>query len=828
MIELKVLAVEKEGRATEYRLSPSPVMLGGKDSYGVETLHLTVPPAWAGLVIRATFTPELCEGITRLVDGNGELAVDAAITAEPIGKLTLEATGEGCRYYTHSVPYVIYDHEAVGEDIPAPDSDLWQQFVDQTLDNYNQAAAAAAAAKTADAKAMQYEADARQDMTEAEQSAVNAAIYASNADGARNDAVVAMGSAWQAAGNAEGYAESAQGYASEAGTAKTAAETAQSAAETEKAKAETAATDANTAADRAEDAADRAEGAANRAEDAAEDNAPPIIKVVNGGTAVLPYSSARRMAGLQLADGAKNLYIRGKNLLNGNLRAAKMAIDKFSIQYIADEDTYLLNGVVPASGKLYPIPLNATDSGAETRIASGVGTPITISTKKVSGTFTAGSTTPVFYIGQYANRDNGWLSCRLSGESQTGIMTEEAIDRTWFWAEAGTSFNNFKVQIQIEVGEAATAYEPYDRNSSIIAVETMTDRLPPTLYPYTTVFSDAGEVMLGYVVDTRKYVDAIPNGGLLIYPVAKTNEMTSPVGVDGEGRLFAAQPSLATAGGDAGLVKLSALNYGLEIVVSNGCLRLQQPNDYLLNNVIERTNAKYTAVTLGWLDKALKASITTNTETLTDEEKAAALAWLGAVGATDYASTTEAGVIKVGNGLRKQSDNALVINPATDEQIEAQAATQFAITPALLSKAVKVGLTDNKEDLTDEEKAAVLAWLGAIGATDYPDGADKAGAVKVNPGAYGVGVYPTTGYLYIASANNGEIDAKTSARRPIVPANLDYAIKVGLTTNTETLTAEQKAAALAWLGVDDLVGDIETALDSIIAIQTELIGGEAE
>ena len=168
---------------------------------------------------------------------------------------------------------------------------------------------------------------------------------------------------------------------------------------------------------------------------------------------------------------------------------------------------------------------------------------------------------------------------------------------------------------------------------------------------------------------------------------------------------------------------------------------------------------------------------------------------------TDYASTTKAGVVKVGNGLRKQSDNALVINPATEEQIEAQTVTQFAITPARLSKAVRVGLTDNKEDLTDEEKAAALAWLGAIGATDYPDGANKAGAVKVNPSAYGVGVYPTTGYLYIASANNEEIDAKTNARRPIVPANLDYAIKVGLTTNAQTLTDMEKVAVQKWLGM---------------------------
>ena len=136
MIELKVLAVESEGRATEYKISPSPVMLGGKDSYGVETLHLTVPVKWEGCALRVTFTPELCEGITRPVVGDNVVEIDAAITAAPVGKLTVEATNdENQRYFTHSVPYVVYDHEAVGKDIPAPGSDLWQQFVDDTLAN---------------------------------------------------------------------------------------------------------------------------------------------------------------------------------------------------------------------------------------------------------------------------------------------------------------------------------------------------------------------------------------------------------------------------------------------------------------------------------------------------------------------------------------------------------------------------------------------------------------------------------------------------------------------------------------------------------------------
>lgn len=64
--------------------------------------------------------------------------------------------------------------------------------------------------------------------------------------------------------------------------------------------------------------------------------------------------------------------------------------------------------------------------------------------------------------------------------------------------------------------------------------------------------------------------------------------------------------------------------------------------------------------------------------------------------------------------------------------------------------------------------------------------------------------------LQISSAVNTDINAKSSNYKPIVPKNLDYAIKVGLTTNNITLTDEEKASALSWLGVTDLIEKLKS------------------
>lgn len=92
-----------------------------------------------------------------------------------------------------------------------------------------------------------------------------------------------------------------------------------------------------------------------------------------------------------------------------------------------------------------------------------------------------------------------------------------------------------------------------------------------------------------------------------------------------------------------------------------------------------------------------------------------------------------------------------------------------------------------KVDLTDYVKN-----------TDYGSH-EKAGIYKLLSGS---GIWKNSdNALYISSATNADIDSKKSNYKPIVPLTLDYAIKVGLTTNTETLTEEEKTAIQNWLGI---------------------------
>jgi hypothetical protein len=83
--------------------------------------------------------------------------------------------------------------------------------------------------------------------------------------------------------------------------------------------------------------------------------------------------------------------------------------------------------------------------------------------------------------------------------------------------------------------------------------------------------------------------------------------------------------------------------------------------------------------------------------------------------------------------------------------------------------------------------------------TDYP--ADKAGVVKVNPTMYGIGAYPTTGYLYITPATEKEIDEKKHSRRAIVPEYVDYTVKSGLADSKLEWTEEEKANARNLLNI---------------------------
>lgn len=81
-------------------------------------------------------------------------------------------------------------------------------------------------------------------------------------------------------------------------------------------------------------------------------------------------------------------------------------------------------------------------------------------------------------------------------------------------------------------------------------------------------------------------------------------------------------------------------------------------------------------------------------------------------------------------------------------------------------------------------------------------------------GDYGIG--STNGLLSLSKAQDGNITNRNNDYRPIVSRNLNFAVKSALTdANHITLTDAEKATVQSVLGIDTLLGDIESALASL-------------
>ena len=75
------------------------------------------------------------------------------------------------------------------------------------------------------------------------------------------------------------------------------------------------------------------------------------------------------------------------------------------------------------------------------------------------------------------------------------------------------------------------------------------------------------------------------------------------------------------------------------------------------------------------------------------------------------------------------------------------------------------------------------------------------------------GIYmDADGMLRFVPASESAIDSKSNPFAPIVPSNLDYAVK---------------SVGDGYYALASDVGDVETALDTILAMQESLIGGDA-
>ena len=112
--------------------------------------------------------------------------------------------------------------------------------------------------------------------------------------------------------------------------------------------------------------------------------------------------------------------------------------------------------------------------------------------------------------------------------------------------------------------------------------------------------------------------------------------------------------------------------------------------------------------------------------------------------------------------------------------------------------------------------------------TDYATGT-KAGVVKVATSGNSRGIIiAADNILQISSAEKSDILGKASFNKPITPVNIEYAVEVCTNQDSEAeLTEAQLKLPPSTQFLKDVVGDIESGLDNIIAIQNSLIGGDS-
>ena len=99
----------------------------------------------------------------------------------------------------------------------------------------------------------------------------------------------------------------------------------------------------------------------------------------------------------------------------------------------------------------------------------------------------------------------------------------------------------------------------------------------------------------------------------------------------------------------------------------------------------------------------------------------------------------------------------------------------------------------------------------------------NAGVVTVGGSLLGITLFDSkTSKIAISKASNTDIDARSSIYKPIVPNNLDYAVKVAMCDGKGAeWTEEEKAAARARLGIDEILNTLQGNINEISA----LVGG---
>ena len=251
----------------------------------------------------------------------------------------------------------------------------------------------------------------------------------------------------------------------------------------------------------------------------------------------------------------------------------------------------------------------------------------------------------------------------------------------------------------------------------------------------------------------------------------------------------------------AGVMKVDML-YGYAVNSSTGVL---VPIGAEKSDV-DLGNNPYRMISAARSDYAVKKGIINSKYTLTDEEIAKAKAWLG------YADSTD--IMQAIASIPQFKLSIVDELPLAGEKMTLYLVPKEGTNNDVYDEYIWIEQTESFEhlgttavDLTDYVKKTDVAT-----AKDY-------GVVKVS-GLYGVGINTAVG-LFVPPSTTSQIDGRgtSTANKPLTIDKLDYAVKVGVTTNTIELTDEEKANAQAWLGIDGSGGSSVASIQHFKCLQ---------
>ena len=189
-----------------------------------------------------------------------------------------------------------------------------------------------------------------------------------------------------------------------------------------------------------------------------------ITETAEGSSVNITDSANTKLKDLNIYGKTTQFSTTGKNLLDGSLWKDTINSRGITVQYLPDEDCFLLNGTAAMTIQ-YAIK--------NVNIPLAVGENYTISSKIISGTVTRPNESDyfVFYLGQGDTLESyeNWIGSTI-GKTTTKQATKKYCSYAWFYITQGIVLNNVKVQIVFSKGTDDT-YEPYTGGKASPSVE---------------------------------------------------------------------------------------------------------------------------------------------------------------------------------------------------------------------------------------------------------------------------------------------------------------------------------------------------------------------